>query len=487
MATIGPINNNQLLSTTSNTAFANLVVGGGTVIGSDNLSIVTSGLAVLGVHNTSGASIAVIYAETAAATDAYFQVNTSSTARWVFGADASDSNAFVVGDGATVGSNNRLKITTAGIVTVPNAINVGPGTPLSIGSNSFPLQASASNSGNSVAIGINNNSNTANSHAQVTITVGGTSGGDPQIILQGGTNPWSFGSDTSATDLFTIASGYVLGTTNRLTITPAGIVTVPNALNAGSGTMIVPGSNSAPLQASQSNSGNAVFVPISNTSNTANSHAQLLLAVGGTSGGDPKIVMQGGATSWGLGSDTSATNLFTICTGGNLGSNNVLTATTAGEVSMPLQPAFLAYLATSDLDVTGNGATYTLGSGNALTEVFDQNSDFNTNGTFTAPVGGRYNLAAGLQIEQLTSAMTFGSSIIVTSNREMPFFACNYAAIRGVTLAPDLIIVSSSGFFDMDAADTAVVKLIIFGGVGDTADVGSSADARTHFAGYLAC
>ena len=58
------------------------------------------------------------------------------------------------------------------------------------------------------------------------------------------------------------------------------------------------------------------------------------------------------------------------------------------EITMPSQPAFLGIISANDLNVTGNGAVYVVGTNIDFTEIYDQNADFNVNCTFTAPVTG---------------------------------------------------------------------------------------------------
>lgn len=143
------------------------------------------------------------------------------------------------------------------------------------------------------------------------------------------------------------------------------------------------------------------------------------------------------------------------------------------------QPAFLAYLATDDTNKTGTGTIFTLGSATALTEVFDQNNDFNTNGTFTAPVTGKYILSTGITVKGTTVATIFVLSI-VTSNRT---YQVQYTrAASSINMTPSMTIIA-----DMDASDTATATIAVFGEAGDTDDIGGSANPITYFSGYLAC
>lgn len=105
-------------------------------------------------------------------------------------------------------------------------------------------------------------------------------------------------------------------------------------INAGFGTFIIAGSNTIPLQAAATNSGNNVSIAVTNNSNTAGSNAQLLVSVAGTSAGDPFTFYQGSATSWGIGVDTSDSSKFKINTGdGPSGGTNILTFLTTGKVA----------------------------------------------------------------------------------------------------------------------------------------------------------
>lgn len=168
---------------------------------------------------------------------------------------------------------------------------------------------------------------------------------------------------------------------------------------------------------------------------------------------------------------------------GDGGAKGVQTSTMlisdAGEMTNPSQPAFLAYLASQVDNKTGNATSYTLGT-DALTEVFDQNSDFNTNGTFTAPVTGRYFLVSNILYVDAATA-TSASIVITTSNRA-------YNADDGADTN-----VSGNGtiqitiFADMDAADTATTAIAVSGVGADTVDIFGNAALYTFYAGNLVC
>ena len=166
------------------------------------------------------------------------------------------------------------------------------------------------------------------------------------------------------------------------------------------------------------------------------------------------------------------------------GSSSVINTTTQtalytnlGKYKASGQPAFLAYLASDVVDQTGAGGTYTLGSGTALTEVFDQDGNFNTNGTFTAPVTGRYSLTATIRVIGVTVATSAVLSI-VTSNRTFINVISRPAGSSGFNQVLNVLC-------DMDAADTATVTLVVSGEAGNTDDIDGDANPGTFFCGHL--
>lgn len=262
----------------------------------------------------------------------------------------------------------------------------------------------------------------------------------------------------------------------------------------GTGTLLVGVTGADPAFANSANSdftftsstaGALRNLGVTNTDNTnAASTALVSMTTGGSSAGDSMVNFKiTGATDWTVGCDNSDDDALVMSASASLGTTNVIRIKRTGEITMPLQSAFSAYLGTADNNVTGNGATYTLGSGNALTEIFDQNADFNTNGTFTAPVTGKYFLSATVRSSGITNAMTSGEIMLVTTARTYYSSYVNpYAAgyVGGVYYT-----FTVSTLADMTAGDTATVQLIISGGAGDTADI--DAGNRTFFTGYLVC
>ncbi len=210
--------------------------------------------------------------------------------------------------------------------------------------------------------------------------------------------------------------------------------------------------------------------------------ASLNLDPGAT--GDPHVQFDiNGTGEFRIGVDDTAADAFKISQGSALGTNDTFIMTSVGERTMPLQPAFLAFLETTDSNQTGNGATYTLGSGNALTEVFDQGGDFNTNGTFTSPVTGRYNLAFNIRFDGMIAA-DLSQLSVETSNRS---FRCT--TLGGITPSASggFMILDGAVFADMDAADTATFTLFMSGEASNIIDIFGTTFPNTFVYGNLTC
>ena len=133
----------------------------------------------------------------------------------------------------------------------------------------------------------------------------------------------------------------------------------------------------------------------------------------------------------------------------------------AGHVTTPNQPA-ASYRGDTEANLTGDGTAKTIGvtSGAGVTELWDNNSDL-TNGTFTAPVTGKYLITGQVFIEDIASNHDNMLVTMETSNRSY------YVALDISTLGR----ASSSSFgfpfcvvADMDANDTHVLKLSVSGG-----------------------
>ena len=161
------------------------------------------------------------------------------------------------------------------------------------------------------------------------------------------------------------------------------------------------------------------------------------------------------------------------------GSTEIFRITPTGERTMPLQPCFACSLSADDLNVTGNGASYTLGTVTPFNELLDQGNHFS--GTaFTAPVAGNYYFsgrvkfsdvlnATRLQISIVSNLLSFGDDLQLTA----PYTHNTYVG-------------SISAIIPMLALDQAFLVITVNGLGGNTADIMASGN-QTTFSGNLIC
>jgi hypothetical protein len=147
------------------------------------------------------------------------------------------------------------------------------------------------------------------------------------------------------------------------------------------------------------------------------------------------------------------------------GSSGGMVISSAHEITMPLQPCFHAYINSTQNNVTGNGTSYDV-TGAIWTETFDQNADF-SNGTFTAPVSGRYLLQGVLHLNGIASCTDFTVKM-VTSNKTFQAYRIDLAAVGA---SSGITIVSFGFVADMDSADTAKINIQGYNVGSDTVDV----------------
>jgi hypothetical protein len=142
----------------------------------------------------------------------------------------------------------------------------------------------------------------------------------------------------------------------------------------------------------------------------------------------------------------------------------------AGRVTMPYQPAFLARPTSIQADIPASTlVTVVFG-----TEVFDQNTDFASN-TFTAPVTGKYQFSYSLYLTNIDTAAAYYEINLQTSNR-------GYYAVIDPNFASDLNYLTLTGnvLADMDVGDTAYVTIRQQTGTAQT-DI----TQESFFSGYL--
>ncbi len=159
--------------------------------------------------------------------------------------------------------------------------------------------------------------------------------------------------------------------------------------------------------------------------------------------------------------------------------------TNLGSYKATGQPAFSALIASTDNNVTGDDTLYTVGTNVAYTVIYDIGSNFNTNGTFTAPVTGKYLLTGKLRMGGLTAAMTFGDMTIKTTARQYIFGESNSGVARTVAISADLYGFQGSCIADMTAGDTAILQIKLSGGTKVADLAGATPNMNCFFQGIL--
>jgi len=219
--------------------------------------------------------------------------------------------------------------------------------------------------------------------------------------------------------------------------------------------------------------------------NTSNPLSATALTIDPGASGDSYIQYSiNGTGEFRIGVDDDAADAFKISQGSALGTTDTFVMTAAGERTMPLQPAFFAYLSIDANNVTGKNASWTFACD---TEVYDSGGDYDnvTTFAFTAPVTGRYYFACGIQLEPITtgpSVHDYWLIDLVASNRSPRLVAFDPTPFKNPS---DEVQTSGGIFIDMDAADTVTARVDVQGGNNNGLDATGNATPITWFAGQL--
>lgn len=432
-----------------------------------------------GVLTTTSAGVPVI---TALATDGQLIIGSTAGAPAAASITSSDSSITI-----TPGSNS-ISLTVTGGTSVGKTITGNTGGALSPTAGNWNIvgtgSTTAAGSGSTLTVQLTGLTNHALQVGAGTATLTQLASGTTGQILQTNTGAdptWStatYPSTATSTGTILRANGtnWVATTATYPTTTTANQILYSSATNvigeittANNSILSTNGSGVPSLGTSLSNdytftSSTAAAtrtLTVSNTDNTSGSSTAIILAkTGGASSGDAVHQSSTTTTTWTWGIDNSVTSPtadpFVIAQGTTLGTNNIMSAATSGEINYPLQPCFSAK-ANAQTNVTGDNTTYTA---TFVNEIFDQNNDFDATSTFTSPVTGRYSLHTTLQMGGLTAAMTTISVQIVTSNR-------TYSSNPGSATQRDSnnnLSYCFSVIADMDAADICTITFTATGG-----------------------
>lgn len=243
----------------------------------------------------------------------------------------------------------------------------------------------------------------------------------------------------------------------------------------------------------ESNGGSATIRELGNSWNTDIEFADNGKAVFGTDN-DMKIYHSGGynyissynPNGFVFYNGTDSESMLSIAhnEGVHLYYNGVLKAETTntgvlvtGNVIAPSQPAFSAYITADQLNKTGDTTQYNI-TGAIWTERFDQNANF-LNGTFTAPVTGKYLFTGTINMKDIGAAHTSMQADLIASNHNDTLVYCDPKSM----CAAGYLTTNFSAFVDMDANDTAALRITVSGGT-KVIDIRAT---HTTFQGTLIC
>lgn len=154
---------------------------------------------------------------------------------------------------------------------------------------------------------------------------------------------------------------------------------------------------------------------------------------------------------------------------------STITVSDNGEMVNTGQPAFHCYITSDVENVTGDSTTYSI-TGAIWTEQVDRGNNF-SNGTFTAPVDGFYQLNVTVALGDVNSTHEFGFFKLISSNRTISFSRVVLDSAK--TSSPWF---SGAQLVWMDANDTAYLTLQV-----EVGDKIIDVSDQTTFSGALIC
>jgi hypothetical protein len=128
------------------------------------------------------------------------------------------------------------------------------------------------------------------------------------------------------------------------------------------------------------------------------------LTLGGGSASDRSIIFDGNAQDFHIGLDDS-TDSLTFGLGSTLGTNSHIVVNSSGQITNPSVPAFLARFNGASVNLNGEDWVF---NSTSINDGYNNGSHYSTsNGRFTAPVAGRYNIHFSTIVSTQGTNMTF--------------------------------------------------------------------------------
>ena len=237
------------------------------------------------------------------------------------------------------------------------------------------------------------------------------------------------------------------------------------------------------ILSSRSDSGNFNRMTIQNSSNTASSSSQLVLQTGGSSSGDASVYNTTGSGADFVVGKKNSTNSYNMATNGDLSTGLFFSASSAGHIIMPSQPAFSYSVNSAVTNVTGDGTLYTLVFSNQNFQKGGNNWDGTS--TFTCPndSGGVYHFNLAIILQNLTTSHNTCQLILSVSGvQNYTFNVCNPGAMKDVA---NNLSVGMNSYILLGPGDTLQAQLTVSGG---TKTVGiSNAAINSWIQGTLVC
>ena len=321
------------------------------------------------VGNASGSASYVLVDGLGASDKSGLQILAAGNPRWYIRNETSaNSLEFVGSDGSTqfgtISSSGRWTI-GASAGTQGHIINGS----LSINAN---LVASGSLQGTGTIIELSNDDNTTNSWCAIGFGDSSSSGN------------WSGKMGVQTTDVtnnygkFEIATRSSLGSATKFVISEDGLITIGES----GGTQIHQANGNGFTLTGSPNS--SVDLLCTNTATTSLASAALVVRVASSAASNPSVIWQvGGAQTWAAGTVNNDSDKWALCSGGDLGSNQYLTISTAGVVTLGSNQAFF-------VESVANAYGYSRSvSGSSVAGYVENTSNSaDSNAVFTLTVAG---------------------------------------------------------------------------------------------------